>query len=74
MSTRIMALIPQKVLKLAHSIRSAGGRAMLNGGCVRDELMGVEPYDWDLEVYGIEPHNLRRLLEDFVKSLEKHDK
>ncbi|CAN5133747.1 hypothetical protein BH20ACI2_BH20ACI2_15300 [soil metagenome] len=64
-----MPNLPEKVTRLATMIRDAGGRAMLNGGCVRDELMGVEPYDWDLEVYGIEPKRLRELLEEFVSGL-----
>lgn len=38
---------------------------MLVGGCVRDELMGVEPKDWDLEIYGIEPQKLREILDSF---------
>ena len=38
---------------------------MLVGGCVRDELMGVEPKDWDLEVYGVEPEKLRAILDEF---------
>lgn len=38
---------------------------MLVGGCVRDELMGVEPKDWDLEVYGVEPAKLREILDAF---------
>ncbi len=36
---------------------------MLVGGCVRDELMGIEPKDFDVEVYGIEPKKLREILE-----------
>lgn len=36
---------------------------MLVGGCVRDELMGIEPKDWDLEVYGIQPEKLREILD-----------
>ncbi len=40
---------------------------MLVGGCVRDELMNVEPKDWDVEVYGIEPQKLREVLEGFGK-------
>jgi tRNA nucleotidyltransferase (CCA-adding enzyme) len=50
---------PQKVTDLALAVKDAGGRAMLVGGCVRDELMGIEPKDWDLEVYGVEPEKLR---------------
>ena len=38
---------------------------MLVGGCVRDELMGLEPKDWDLEIYGIAPEELKRILETF---------
>ena len=54
-----------KVIQLSEAIKAAGGRAMLVGGCVRDGLMGVEPKDWDLEVYGIKPEGLRQLLEEF---------
>jgi tRNA nucleotidyltransferase (CCA-adding enzyme) len=57
--------IPEKVLKLAQAVRFEGGRALLVGGCVRDALMGAEPKDWDVEVYGIEPAHLRALLEEF---------
>lgn len=38
---------------------------MLVGGCVRDELMGIAPEDWDLEIYGIEPERLRKILDSF---------
>ena len=55
----------QNVVKLSDLIDRSGGRALLVGGCVRDELMGVEPKDWDLEVYGIEPERLRGLLDSF---------
>ncbi|MDT4895705.1 MAG: hypothetical protein QOH25_782 [Acidobacteriota bacterium] len=57
--------VPEKVLKLAHRVRAEGGRALLVGGCVRDLLMGTEPKDWDVEVYGVEPARLRDLLEEF---------
>ena len=55
----------EKVIKLAKIIKTNGGRAMLVGGCVRDELMGIEPKDWDVEVYGIEPERLREILNSF---------
>lgn len=61
----------EKVLALAEAVRSSGGRAMLVGGCVRDELMGVGPKDWDLEVYGIEPGRLKEILEEFACSLRE---
>ena len=55
----------EKLIRLAETVRDNGGRAMLVGGCVRDELMGVEPKDWDVEVYGIEPSRLRTILDSF---------
>lgn len=63
-----MAVLPEKIIQLAASVRDAGGRAMLVGGCVRDELMGIEPKDWDVEVYGVEPEKLRELLDTFILS------
>jgi len=55
----------KKLIQLAEIVRDGGGRAMLVGGCVRDELMGVEPKDWDVEVYGIGPPHLREILDSF---------
>lgn len=60
-----MSQFPDKVVELAQAIRAAGGRALLVGGCVRDPLMGSQPKDWDLEVYGLEPATLRALLDRF---------
>jgi tRNA nucleotidyltransferase (CCA-adding enzyme) len=57
--------IPNKVVALAKAVRNAGGRALLVGGCVRDLLMNIEPSDWDLEVYGVDPLKLRTLLDEF---------
>jgi len=56
---------PEEVVKLAGAVRAAGGRALLVGGCVRDELMGKQPKDWDVEVYGVAPPRLRELLDQF---------
>jgi len=62
-----MSELPEKIQKLAEIIKRNGGRAMLVGGCVRDELMRVEPKDWDVEVYGVEPRKLREILDAFGK-------
>ena len=59
-------ILPQKIIELAKAVAENCGRAMLVGGCVRDELMGVEPKDWDIEVYGVEPEKLKDLLEEFA--------
>lgn len=55
--------VPEKILRLARAVRDEGGRAFLVGGCVRDRLMGRVVKDWDVEVYGVEPERLRRLLD-----------
>jgi tRNA nucleotidyltransferase (CCA-adding enzyme) len=60
---------PATIINLSERIRHLGGKAMLVGGCVRDELMGFEPIDWDLEVYGLEAERLRQLLESFAETL-----
>jgi tRNA nucleotidyltransferase (CCA-adding enzyme) len=60
-----MADLPEKVLKIAKAVAEFGGRAMLVGGCVRDDLMGIQPKDWDLEVYGTESSKLRGILDRF---------
>ena len=60
-----MADLPKKILALARAVRGEGGRALLVGGCVRDALLGREPKDWDVEVYGVGPANLRALLGRF---------
>jgi tRNA nucleotidyltransferase (CCA-adding enzyme) len=57
--------IPDRVVSLAEAVRREGGRALLVGGCVRDELMGQTPKDWDVEIYGIPPERLRELLDAF---------
>lgn len=62
-----MSKIPDKIIELAEIVNDKGGRTMLVGGCVRDELMGVEPKDWDLEIYKIAPEKLREILDKFGK-------
>lgn len=57
--------LPPKILDLAEAVRDAGGRALLVGGCVRDSLMGAQPKDWDIEVYGVAPERLREVLDRF---------
>ncbi len=62
-----MTTLPEKVINLAEAVRTEGGRALLVGGCVRDQLMARPAKDWDLEVYGVESERLRELLDRFGK-------
>jgi len=60
-----MSESPEQVVNIARVVRAEGGRALLVGGCVRDELMGQQPKDWDLEIYGLDPARLRAVLDQF---------
>jgi tRNA nucleotidyltransferase (CCA-adding enzyme) len=55
------------ITDLAEQVREAGGRAMLVGGCVRDEILGIASKDIDIEIYGLEPERLREVLGTFGK-------
>ena len=51
------------VIDIATRVKAAGGRALLVGGSVRDLLRGAkEVKDVDLEIYGIRPEPLERLI------------
>jgi tRNA nucleotidyltransferase (CCA-adding enzyme) len=56
---------PELARAIADQVRARGGRALLVGGCVRDELLGRPPKDFDLEVFGVAAGDLRALLESF---------
>jgi tRNA nucleotidyltransferase (CCA-adding enzyme) len=53
------------VQAIAQRVRDGRGRALLVGGCVRDELLGRDPKDLDVEVFGVPAADLRMLLEGF---------
>ena len=50
--------------RICAGVALAGGRAHFVGGCVRDALLGIVPDDLDIEVFGLEPGILRRVVED----------
>ena len=54
-------MLPE-VKVVAELVKKAGGRALLVGGCVRDELLGLEPKDFDIECFGISGQDLQRAL------------
>ena len=55
------------IIDICRAVSSAGGRAWIVGGVVRDALMDVDSKDHDIEVHGIEIDDLRRLLKPFGK-------
>ena len=54
-------MLPE-VKVVAELVKKAGGRALLVGGCVRDELLGLEPKDFDIECFGISGQDLQAAL------------
>jgi len=50
------------MFELIHKISSLGGRAFFVGGCVRDKILGLEPKDLDIEVFGLPVNVVRDLL------------
>jgi tRNA nucleotidyltransferase (CCA-adding enzyme) len=54
-----------KVTEIARAVRTAGGRALLVGGYVRDRLRGEESKDYDVEVFGLDLAALQRVLGRF---------
>ncbi|NNJ83911.1 MAG: HD domain-containing protein [Gammaproteobacteria bacterium] len=53
------------VQTIARSIASAGGRAIIVGGWVRDYLLGIEAKDIDMEVHGLPLPRLEAVLGTF---------
>jgi tRNA nucleotidyltransferase (CCA-adding enzyme) len=62
--------LSRSVIQVALAIKTAGGRAFLVGGCVRDLLMDKPSKDIDIEVYGMQPDDL----ENCLTALGKVDK
>jgi tRNA nucleotidyltransferase (CCA-adding enzyme) len=50
---------------IARAVRDAGGRALVVGGWVRDQLMDHPSKDVDLEVFGIDAERLKEILQRF---------
>jgi len=57
--------IPSPLRAALSALRSAGGRPCLVGGCVRDWLLGLEPKDFDIEVFGLDYEAMGRALAPF---------
>lgn len=47
---------------IAERVRDAGGKALVVGGWVRDRLLGQPSKDVDIEVFGLDPAVLKKLL------------
>jgi len=50
------------IREICRMVAESGGQGILVGGCVRDAILGIAPKDADIEVYGLEPEQVERLL------------
>lgn len=54
--------LPPELDRIIRALRAAGYRALIAGGAVRDDLLGLAPKDFDIEVYGASLDVLAELL------------
>jgi tRNA nucleotidyltransferase (CCA-adding enzyme) len=54
--------LPSELDRIVWDLRASGYRALIAGGAVRDDLLGLEPKDFDVEVYGVSFDVLAELL------------
>jgi len=60
-----MVSAPDIARNIASAARSAGGRALVVGGWVRDALRGAPSKDLDMEIFGVAEPDLPALLQPF---------
>ncbi|NMA93027.1 MAG: CCA tRNA nucleotidyltransferase [Clostridiales bacterium] len=56
-------------IKIAKAVEKKGGRTFYVGGFVRDKLLGFVGGDLDIEVHGVSPPDLNKILESLGKPL-----
>ena len=63
----------EMVLEVARAIKEAGGKALIVGGAVRDEVLGIAAKDFDIEVYGLDDEEVEKIAGEFgsVKDVGK---
>ncbi len=54
--------LPPELDRIIRDPHAAGFRALIAGGAVRDDLLGLAPKDFDVEVYGVSFEVLKELL------------
>ena len=57
--------IPVRLAPVLERLVASGGRPYIVGGAVRDVLAGFAPNDVDVEVFGLEPHQVDAALSQF---------
>lgn len=54
--------LESKVLEIIQELNNKGHLSLIVGGAVRDAILGIEPKDIDIEVYGINYNDLMKFL------------
>ena len=58
----MLLTLPVALERIVRDLRDSGFHAVVVGGSVRDALLGLEPKDFDIEVYGISYDHLAAFL------------
>lgn len=67
------ALALCRAIAFAAHIQPGDKRALLVGGCVRDALLGIQPKDYDLELYGIHREDVTAFLQTVSEDIRIKD-
>jgi tRNA nucleotidyltransferase (CCA-adding enzyme) len=62
---RVEATKDAMVQAFARAIEAQGGKALLVGGLVRDEILGLPSKDYDFEVFGLPMKKVQQILSQF---------
>ena len=54
--------LPATLDRIVRELTASGFRAFVVGGSVRDAMLGLEPKDFDIEVYGVSYDSLAAFL------------
>lgn len=57
--------LPEAVQQILKELQKLGITALVVGGPIRDTLLDITPKDYDIEVYGLSPEELAKILEKF---------
>ncbi|MDO8571186.1 MAG: hypothetical protein Q7R79_00715, partial [bacterium] len=55
----------EKVLAICEAVKKEGGRALLVGGSVRDMVLHRISKDFDIEIYGLTPQKIEKIIAKF---------
>ncbi|MDP3004425.1 MAG: hypothetical protein Q8N43_02900, partial [Candidatus Azambacteria bacterium] len=58
-------VLPKEVKEIIKALESAGFEAYAVGGCVRDFILGQEPYDWDITT-NAKPEEIQKIFKNSV--------